>query len=321
VLKRYENGLERCIGCSLCAAACPTDCIYVEAAENTDEDRRSPGERYAKTYEINMLRCIFCGYCAEACPTEAIVLEHDFALAEYNRWDAIYTKEQLLQPHDPPTSSSAVMRFLLTRRRGAGRRSGNLMLIASTRSQTQFGNELTEIYATLGRLICLNKCSFFLAAVAVGAALGVVFNKNLVHSALCLLLNFGVLAVFYVMLNAQFLGIVQVLVYAGDCGAVSFCGHVVGGRIGEKVVTWLIAQHYFCRVEPCSAYVCAARLFLKILFKGPKATLPRSGPAIWAGGVDRLGFFTDYGLIVPDGGRAAVGGSDRRGLAGAALRG
>ena len=101
VLKRYDNGLERCIGCSLCAAACPTDCIYVEAAENTDEERFSPGERYAKVYDINMLRCIFCGYCADACPTEAIVLEHDFALAEYNRWDAIYTKERLLEPHDP----------------------------------------------------------------------------------------------------------------------------------------------------------------------------------------------------------------------------
>jgi NADH-quinone oxidoreductase subunit I len=102
VLKRYENGLERCIGCSLCAAACPTDCIHVEAAENTDEERYSPGERYASVYEINMLRCIFCGYCAEACPTEAIVLEHDFALAEYSRWDAVYTKERLLEPHNPP---------------------------------------------------------------------------------------------------------------------------------------------------------------------------------------------------------------------------
>jgi NADH-quinone oxidoreductase subunit I len=101
VLKRYENGLERCIGCSLCAAACPTDCILVVASENTDEDRRSPGERYAARYEINMLRCIFCGYCQEACPTDAIVLEHDFALAEYNRWDAIYIKEDLLQIHEP----------------------------------------------------------------------------------------------------------------------------------------------------------------------------------------------------------------------------
>jgi NADH-quinone oxidoreductase subunit I len=101
VLKRFDNGLERCIGCSLCAAACPTDCILVIAGENTEENRRSPGERYAEVYEINLLRCIFCGYCAEACPTEAIVLEHDFALATYNRWDSIITQEELLEPHEP----------------------------------------------------------------------------------------------------------------------------------------------------------------------------------------------------------------------------
>ncbi len=101
VLKRHDNGLEKCIGCALCAAACPTQCIRVEAAENTEENRRSPGERYAEVYEINMLRCIFCGYCAQACPTGAIVLEHDFALAEYDRWDAIYTQDRLLEPHEP----------------------------------------------------------------------------------------------------------------------------------------------------------------------------------------------------------------------------
>ena len=99
-LKRYDNGLEKCIGCSLCAAACPAVVIFVEASENTDAARFSPGERYASTYEINMLRCIFCGYCEDACPTNAIVLEHQYELSFYDRKSSIYTKEMLLVPPD-----------------------------------------------------------------------------------------------------------------------------------------------------------------------------------------------------------------------------
>ena len=98
-LTRYENGLEKCIGCSLCAGACPARCIYVEAAENTDQERYSPGERYATRYEINMIRCIFCGYCQDACPTGAIVLRKNFELADYRREDFVYTKEMLLEDY------------------------------------------------------------------------------------------------------------------------------------------------------------------------------------------------------------------------------
>lgn len=98
VLNRYENGLEKCIGCSLCAAACPADAIFVEASENTDENRFSPGERYASTYEINMMRCIYCGYCEDACPTEAITLEDNYELSFTSRAESIYTREMLLVP-------------------------------------------------------------------------------------------------------------------------------------------------------------------------------------------------------------------------------
>lgn len=96
VLTRHPNGLEKCIGCSLCAAICPAYAIYVEAEENDLEHPVSAGERYAKVYEINMLRCIFCGLCEEACPTGAVVMGYEFELADYHYSDHIYGKEDLL---------------------------------------------------------------------------------------------------------------------------------------------------------------------------------------------------------------------------------
>ena len=98
----HDNGLEKCVGCSLCAAACPADCIRVVADENTAENRVSSGERYARIYEINMARCIFCGYCELACPFDAITLENEYEMSERTRSDLIYTKDMLLAPHPKP---------------------------------------------------------------------------------------------------------------------------------------------------------------------------------------------------------------------------
>lgn len=98
VLQRDENGLEKCVACFLCAAACPADCIYIEGAENVDALRISGGERYAKVYNIDYNRCIFCGFCVEACPTDAITHGHDFEIASYNTSTLIFRKEQMLAP-------------------------------------------------------------------------------------------------------------------------------------------------------------------------------------------------------------------------------
>jgi NADH-quinone oxidoreductase subunit I len=98
VLQRDENGMEKCVACFLCSAACPASCIYIEAADNTDQSRISGGERYAQVYNIDYSRCIFCGYCVEACPTDAITHGHGFELASFNVAGLIYRKEQLLAP-------------------------------------------------------------------------------------------------------------------------------------------------------------------------------------------------------------------------------
>ncbi len=98
LLNRYADGLEKCIGCELCAWACPADAILVEAASNTPEDQYSPGERFGNVYQINYLRCIFCGLCIEACPTRALTMGHQFELSEYTRETEIYEKTDLLVP-------------------------------------------------------------------------------------------------------------------------------------------------------------------------------------------------------------------------------
>ncbi len=97
-LNRHPDGLEKCVGCELCAWACPADAIFVEGGDNTEEERYSPGERYGKNYQINYLRCIGCGLCIEACPTRSLTMTNEYELADDDRQRLIFTKDRLLAP-------------------------------------------------------------------------------------------------------------------------------------------------------------------------------------------------------------------------------
>lgn len=90
ILSRDPDGGERCVACYLCAAACPVDCIALQATQD------ETGRRYPAFFRINFSRCIFCGWCEEACPTYAIQLTPDFEMSEYRRENLVYEKEDLL---------------------------------------------------------------------------------------------------------------------------------------------------------------------------------------------------------------------------------
>ncbi|PLX88475.1 MAG: NADH-quinone oxidoreductase subunit NuoI [Desulfuromonas sp.] len=93
MLTRDPDGQERCVACHLCSAACPVDCISMQATEAED------GRRYAAWFRINFTRCIFCGLCTEACPTLAIQVTGEFELAGRDPLKLVWEKEDLLVDH------------------------------------------------------------------------------------------------------------------------------------------------------------------------------------------------------------------------------
>ncbi len=196
-LNRWPDGLEKCIGCELCAWACPADAIYVEGASNTEDERFSPGERYGRVYQINYLRCILCGLCIEACPTRALTMTNEYELADDNRADLIYEKSDLLAPLLPGMEQPP-----------------HDMLIGDDEGDYYRGTFKDKPKADRdgGRPVTAFWC---LAPIMVAAALGILFVRKAVHAAMLLAVVMISLAVLYAALDAPFLFAVQIIVYTG----------------------------------------------------------------------------------------------------------
>ena len=232
VLNRYEDGMEKCIGCELCAGVCPAQCIYVRGADNPPDAPVSPGERYGFVYEINYLRCIHCDLCVEACPTEAITETKLFEFSFRNREDAIYTKSELLVGDDgrarrmpwelwmggEDDHTSAWMRA--TSPSGDVDYEGRV----AWSGELGFGERLPEDgqrpprragAAGAGAGLMEFFLFFLFAGIALVGALGVVLAANPVHSALSLVTVLVSIAALFVVQDAQLLAAVQVIVYAG----------------------------------------------------------------------------------------------------------
>ncbi len=198
-LNRWPDGLEKCIGCELCAWACPADAIYVEGASNTEDERFSPGERYGRVYQINYLRCILCGLCIEACPTRALTMTNEYELADNNRADLIYEKQDLLAPLLPGMEQPP-----------------HAMLLGDDEGDYYRGTFTPHTPARRTRARADRMVTFWLLApIMVAAALGILFARKAVHAALLLAVVMIGLAVLYAVQDAPFLFAVQIIVYTG----------------------------------------------------------------------------------------------------------
>lgn len=80
----------KCISCSMCARACPVNCITMVTSR--DENKKLQMDKM--DYDSGV--CIYCGLCVEACPQTCLYMSAEYEKARYSVKDLKFTKEDIL---------------------------------------------------------------------------------------------------------------------------------------------------------------------------------------------------------------------------------
>ena len=68
-----------CIGCSMCANACPNKALDLTIVQDAKK------KRHMKSYVHKSGRCLYCNLCVEVCPVKTLVWDKDYAISTWSK--------------------------------------------------------------------------------------------------------------------------------------------------------------------------------------------------------------------------------------------